>query len=86
MSELFEKSIRTLELPAILAMLADQTNSEEARQRALAVTPQTEADEVERLQGETDAARDMIGLRGSPAFSGIKSVGESLYRQTGGAC
>ena len=80
MSELFEKSIRTLELPAILAMLADQTNSEEARQRALAVTPQTEADEVERLQGETDAARDMIGLRGSPAFSGIKSVGESLYR------
>jgi len=80
MSELFEKSIRTLELPAILRMLADQTNSQAARERALAVFPHTELDEVERLQDETDAAREMIGLRGSPAFSGIKPVAESLYR------
>ena len=80
MSELFDKSIRTLELPAVLAMLADQTNSAEARERALATSPRTAVDEVERLQGETDAAREMIGLRGSPAFSGIKPVRESLYR------
>ena len=86
MSELFEKSIRTLELPAVLAMLADQTNSAEARARALASSPRTAAEEVERLQDETDAAREMIGLRGSPAFSGIKPVGESLYRaDRGGA-
>ena len=86
MSELFEKSIRTLELPAILQMLADQTNSQAARERALAVFPHTEVDEVERLQDETDAAREMIGLRGSPAFSGIKPVAESLYRaDRGGA-
>ena len=32
MSELFDKSIRTLELPAILKMLADQANSAEARE------------------------------------------------------
>ena len=31
MSELFDKSIRTLELPAILQMLADQTSCEAAR-------------------------------------------------------
>ncbi|MBR2895524.1 MAG: endonuclease MutS2 [Oscillospiraceae bacterium] len=80
MSELFEKSIRTLELPAILQMLADQTNSDAARTRALAVYPHTEIREVELLQDETDAAREMIGLHGSPAFSGIKSVSESLYR------
>ena len=80
MSELFDKSIRTLELPRILALLADQTNSETARERTLAIFPRTEVREVERLQDETDAARDMIGLRGSPAFSGIKSVSESLYR------
>ncbi len=39
MSELFDKSIRTLELPAILQMLADQTSCEAARAKALAVTP-----------------------------------------------
>ena len=80
MSELFDKSIRTLELPAVLKMLADQCSSAEAREKALAVVPQTEADEVRRLQDETDAARDMIGLRGSPAFDRIKPVAESLYR------
>ena len=80
MSELFDKSIRTLELPAILQMLADQTSCEAARAKALAVTPSTDIGEVERLQNETDAAREMIGQRGSPAFSGIKPVAESLYR------
>ena len=80
MSELFDKSIRTLELPRILQLLADQTNSEAAHERTLAIFPRTDVRDVERLQDETDAARHMIGLRGSPAFSGIKSVGESLYR------
>ncbi len=86
MSELFDKSIRTLELPRILQLLADQTNSEAARERTLAIYPRTDVRDVERLQEETEAAREMIGLRGSPAFSGIKSVGESLYRaDRGGA-
>ena len=82
MSELFDKSIRTLELPAVLRMLAEQTNSAEARERALATVPQTDEEDVGHLQDETDAARDMIGLKGSPAFSGIKPVAESLYRPT----
>ena len=86
MSELFDKSIRTLELPTVLRMLADQTNSAEARDRALKIAPQTDPEAVARLQDETDAARAMIGLRGSPAFSGIKPVAESLYRaDRGGA-
>ncbi|MDE6880802.1 MAG: endonuclease MutS2, partial [Oscillospiraceae bacterium] len=86
MSELFDKSIRTLELPAVLKMLSDQASSAEAREKALAIAPQTDVDDVQRLQDETDAARDMIGLRGSPAFDRIKPVAESLYRaDRGGA-
>ena len=86
MSELFDKSIRTLELPAVLRMLADQTSCEAARAKAMAIAPSTDQQEVERLQDETDAARELIGQRGSPAFSGIKPVAESLYRaDRGGA-
>lgn len=86
MSELFEKSIRTLELPAILTMLADQTSCAEARKRALEIFPSTDMRDVKRLQDETDAVRNMLGRRGSPPFSGIKPVGESLYRaDRGGA-
>ena len=80
MSELFDKSLRTLELPRVLQMLSEQAVSAEAKQRAMAVRPETEREEVERLLDQTDAARTMIGLRGSPSFSGVKPVAESLDR------
>jgi len=80
MSELFEKSIRTLELPRVLELLADQAVSDEAKRRALTLRPQTEPEEVLRLQDQTDAARAMIGLRGSPSFSGVRPVAEALDR------
>ena len=35
---------------------------------------------MRRLQDETDAARALIGLRGSPSFSGVKDVREALAR------
>ena len=65
MSELFEKSIRTLELPRVLQLLADQAVSAEAKAKALRLRPETEPEEVLRLLDQTDAARAMIGLRGS---------------------
>jgi len=80
MSALFEKSIRTLELPRVLELLSEQAISPEAKARALRLTPETETEEVLRLLDQTDAARTMIGLHGSPSFSGVKSVAESLGR------
>ncbi|MDY3282825.1 endonuclease MutS2 [Dysosmobacter sp.] len=80
MSELFEKSIRTLELPRVLELLAQLAVSEEGKRRARTIRPETEAEEVERLQDQTEAARIMIGLRGSPSFSGVKPVAEALDR------
>ena len=61
-------------------MLADQAVSAEAKTRALAVRPETEPEEVLRLLDQTDAARTMIGLRGSPSFSGVKPVAQALDR------
>ena len=80
MSELFEKSIRTLELPRVLQLLADQAVSGEGKERCLHLRPETEVEEVLRLLDQTDAARDLIGLRGSPSFSGVKPVAEALDR------
>ena len=73
MSELFEKSIRTLELPAVLEKLA-------AKDRCLKLTPSTDAEEVLRLLDETDAAKERLGLHGSPSFSGVKDVSAALTR------
>ena len=69
MSDLFDKSIRTLELPRVLELLAEQAVSAEAKAaRPCALRPETEPEEVLRLLDQTDAARSMIGLRGSPVL------------------
>ena len=49
MSELFEKSIRTLELPAVLEMLSARAVSEAAREKRRHVLPATDRQEVLRL-------------------------------------
>ncbi|HWS42073.1 MAG TPA: endonuclease MutS2 [Pseudoflavonifractor sp.] len=86
MTDLFEKSIKTLELPRVLAMLADQAVTEEGKERSLALRPLTDEDDVRRALSETTAAVNMTALRGSPSFAGIKPVAASLQRaDMGGA-
>ena len=60
MSELFDKSIRTLELPRVLQLLSEQAVSPEAKELALAVRPETDYEDVLRLLDQTDGARAMI--------------------------
>ena len=80
MDELFDKSIRTLELPRVLELLANQATSAAAKERARGLTPLTDAEDVERLQEETGAACALLGLQGSPSFSGVKDVSAALLR------
>ena len=80
MSELFEKSIRTLELPAVLELLAQRAVSDEAKERCRRLRPSTEAETVSHLLDETDAAKVRLGLHGSPSFSGVKDVSAALTR------
>ena len=80
MSELFEKSIRVLELPRLGFRAHSVTLEHFQKARARSLTPSDDFGEVNRLLDETDAARKMILLRGSPAFGGVRDVGESLSR------
>ena len=80
MSDLFEKSIRTLELPAVLELLSHHAVSDEAKARCLRLRPSTDAAAVEQLLDETDAAKTRVGLHGSPSFAGVKDVSRPLDR------
>ena len=82
----YEKSAATLELPAILEMLAKRAVSDAAKERALALSPSTDKATVIRLLAETSAARGMMVKRGSPSFSGVKDVRASLSRADMGGC
>ena len=82
----FEKSLSTLELPAVLEMLAAEAVGESAREAALALAPSTDPFEVRRRLSETGAAKAMMVVRGSPSFSGVKDVRPALSRaDLGGA-
>ena len=80
MTDLFEKSIVTLELPRVLEQLAACAATQEGKERSLALRPMTDPDDVQRALDETTAAVNMLIQRGSPGFSGVKPVGASLHR------
>ncbi|MCD7821382.1 MAG: endonuclease MutS2 [Clostridiales bacterium] len=86
MTDLYEKSIHTLELPRVLELLAEQAVSDGAKARCLALRPSGEEVEVLRRQAETTAARDMMDLHGNPALANLKPVDATLQRAAlGGA-
>lgn len=81
-----EKSLITLELPAVLDMLAQQAVGETAKEQAALLKPSADKYEVRRRLEETTAAKTMMIVRGSPSFSGVKDVRPSLSRaDLGGA-
>ena len=80
MSELFEKSMLTLELPRVLELLASCAVTDEGKERALSLRPMTDLDDVRRAQEETTAAVKLLVLRGTPGFAGIHPVAASLQR------
>ena len=76
----FEKSLNTLELPRVLEMLSNEAVCESAKTAALELRPSAEVAEVERNLKETSAAKQMMVVKGSPSFSGLKDVRSALQR------
>ena len=75
-----EKSFVTLELPAVLNLLAAEAESAPGREEALRLQPSVHPEEVRRrLQETTDAVR-LMTLRGSPSFSSIRDIRPALER------
>ncbi len=75
-----EKSISTLELPAVLELLRQEAVTETAKEQCLQLTPSAEPAEVQRRQEETTAACAMMTVRGNPSFYQLKDVRPSLSR------
>ena len=86
MTELYEKSLRKLELDNVLAQLADCANSEDGKDRCRALLPLDDAEEIRLLQQQTTAACGMIVRKGAPGFHELKPVAASLERADRGGC
>ena len=75
-----EKSLLTLELPAVMEMLSHEAVSEAAKAQTAELSPAYDPAEVRRRQEETSAAKAMMTVRQNPPFSGVKDVRPSLSR------
>ena len=83
---MLEKSYFTLELPAVLEMLAAQAESELGKAAARELQPSANAEEVRHRLAETSDAARLMTLRGSPSFSGARDIRPALERaKLGGA-
>jgi len=60
-----ERNLRVLEFPKILAMLAELTVTEPGRELAAALTPSSDADEVRKLQAQTEESGTVLAYNGA---------------------
>ena len=80
MSELYEKSLKKLELDRILELLAGLAGSAEGAEKCRALRPMTDADDIRFAQAQTAAACRLMQTKGSPGFRGTQDVCASLLR------
>lgn len=80
-----DKYCKKLELDRVLALLAEQTVSEDARAAALSLSPAADFETVTRELQKTDDAFRLSAKFGTPAFRKIKDVSGSLKRAASGS-
>ncbi len=78
------KHHNALELYKILEMLSKECSAEDARQRALEITPLSGKFEIEESLKQTDDAYMLIGRFGAPSFGGVKNMQNAFRRAEAG--
>lgn len=80
MSSLYEKSILTLELPAVLEKIAQYAVSEGAKERIHAIRPYRYLEDIRISLAEITDALRLMASRSAPTFSGLADVTVQLRR------
>lgn len=86
MSELYERSIRKLELDQVLKLLADCAGSADGKEACIALKPSHDLDDVRLMLSYTTAASTLCTKKGNPSFTGVTDVTASLDRAQRGGC
>ena len=86
MTSITERSLATLELPAVRALLAERSSFIPGRELADAIAPVTAVRDADRLQDETAAARTLLRAQPSAGIGGARDIRDALRRaRLGGA-
>ena len=86
MSDLYQRSLKKLELDQVLKLLADCAGSADGKQACLALQPTADLEDVRTMLSYTTAASDLCTKKGNPSFTGVTDVTASLDRAERGGC
>jgi hypothetical protein len=76
MNELYKKSIKTLELSAVLSMLGAGSGVRFLElESAVSLQVLSDKERIRRLLTKCTDAKRLVGLYGSPAFTAVKECG-----------
>ena len=75
----------SLELDKILQRLSAFAGSFDAKEAVLALEPQSDLDDVQRLLQQTVDAHMLMARFGGPSFGGLKNVNNALSRANAGS-
>ncbi len=78
------RSLRVLEFPKILQLLADQAATSMGKQRALQLKPSTDEQWIRRRLQETSQARELLAQVGFPPLGGVSDIRALLDRARAG--
>jgi len=85
-SGITERSLNTLELPAIRTLLAERSSYIPGRELAEHLAPTSDLKDATRLQDETAAARMLVRAQPSAGIGGAKDIRDAIRRaRLGGA-
>lgn len=79
------KYYKKLELDKILELLANETVSDYARQRALKLSPLKEFDDIKKELKKTDDAFTLSAKFGTPRFRKVPEISDALKRASAGS-
>ena len=80
MSELYEKSLRKLELDQVLELLSACAGSVGGKEACLKIRPTSDLEEVELMLRQTSDASNLCTKKGNPVFGDVSDVSASLER------
>ena len=80
MSELYDKSLRKLELDQVLELLAECAGSQEGKAACRNLRPTSDLEDVQMMLEQTTAASDLCTKKGNPGFGEVRDVSASLER------
>lgn len=76
----YERALRVLEFEKVLSEVAECAQTESAKARILTMRPSFSERTVSQMLLQTDDAKYLIGLKGSPTFGNVVDIDASLDR------